>query len=343
MGGYIFLLLGAVLLGACETDAVEVNRDFTFVKPDHFPEPTYTFDNNPVTEDGFNLGKRLFFDPLLSSDGSVSCNSCHIQATAFADGQQHPLSIGVNDRIGTRNTPSLANLAFKREFFWDGGVTHLDFTPTNAIENVLEMDESLANVVKKINADERYPALFEQAFGIDTITSPYVLQAFSQFLVMMVSDRSRYDDHVRGTGEGLTEDELQGLKLFTEKCSSCHSGQLFSDFSYRNNGISSTFRDEGRALITEHPADRGTFRVPSLRNVGRTAPYMHNARFATLEQVLEHYARGVLNSPTLDSALRGGNRLGIPMTKAEQEAIIAFLKTLSDREFTADRRFMNNP
>ena len=336
-------LFATLLLGACESEELPPDQAYAFIKPDHFPDPTYTFDNNPVTEWGFKLGKRLFFDPLLSRDGSVSCNSCHIQATAFADGQQHPLSVGVDNQVGTRNAPSLANLAFMREFFWDGGVTHLDFTPTNAIESEREMDESLANVVKKLNEDPAYPSLFREAFGIDTITSPYLLYAFSQFLVMMVSAESQYDDYAQGKGSALTEEELIGLRLFTEKCSSCHSGELFSDFSYRNNGISENPSDEGRALISEHPADRGTFRVPSLRNVARTAPYMHNARFSSLAQVLNHYARGVIDSPTLDSSLRSDDGLGIPMTEAEQESIITFLQTLSDRKFAMDRRFMNTP
>ena len=336
-------VLGGLLLGACESGDVPPDLAYVFVRPPHFPEPTYSFDNNPVTERGFELGKQLFFDPLLSRDGTVSCNSCHIQATAFADGPQHPLSVGVDNRVGTRNAPSLTNLAFVREFFWDGGVTHLDFTPTNAIENELEMDESLTNVVRKLNGDPAYPSLFQEAFGVDTITSPYLLHALSQFLVMMVSADAPYDAYVRGEADALSEEALTGLRLFNEKCSSCHAGELFSDFSYRNNGMSETFRDEGRALITEHPADRGTFRVPSLRNVARTAPYMHNARFETLAEVLDHYADGIIDSPTLDPSLRRDSGLGIPMTETEQAAIITFLNTLSDRSFATDRRFMNNP
>ncbi len=332
------------LFYACQGEEIGdmADQSYTFVKPAHFPEPTYTFDNNPVTREGFLLGKKLFFDPSLSRDKSVSCNNCHIQSTAFSDGPQHPLSIGVDNRIGKRNAPSLANLAFMREFFWDGGVTHLDFTATNAIENELEMDESLANVLKKLNEDEEYPALFREAFGIDTITSPYLLYAFSQFMVMMVSDDSRYDRHLLNKGEVLTADELNGMRLFEEKCSSCHEGILFTDLRFRNNGISSTFNDTGRAGITEYSGDEGKFRVPSLRNVARTAPYMHNARFQTLEQVLAHYAGGVVASPTLDPSLKNGNQLGIPMSEKEQSQIIAFLETLTDQSFIRDPRFMNS-
>jgi len=330
-----------VVLASCEVQEENPDNTYTFVKPANFPEPTYTFDNNPVTKEGFLLGRKLFFDPLLSKDGSVSCNNCHIQSTAFADSQQHPLSIGVDNRVGIRNSPSLANMAFMPEFFWDGGVTHLDFVAINAIEADFEMDETLANVVAKLNADSEYPALFKNAFGVEKVTSPYMLQALSQFLVMMVSANSKYDRYKRGEGETLTSDEAEGLQLFQAKCGSCHSGELFTDFSYRNNGISTTFSDEGRARISEFAGDIGKFRVPSLRNVALTAPYMHNAKFRTLEDVLRHYAEGVQPSTTLDASLQKDGKLGIAMTQEEQQKIITFLRTLTDRDFRADQRFQN--
>ncbi|MDX2303377.1 MAG: cytochrome c peroxidase [Microscillaceae bacterium] len=339
-----YLTLGQVcillfLLG-CGADP-EPDETFVFKKPANFPEPTYTFKNNPVTKDGFLLGKKLFFDPILSRDGSVSCNNCHIQSTAFADSQQHPLSIGVDNQPGTRNAPALANLAFMKEFFWDGGVTHLDFVAINAIESDFEMDEKLSNIVLKLNNHPEYPTLFKKAFGVEEVTSPYMLQALSQFMVMMVSANSRYDKHVRSEGEQLTSEELEGLALFQANCASCHSGELFSDFSYRNNGLSSQFPDQGRARITEFSGDLGKFRVPSLRNVALTAPYMHNAQFNTLEKVLQHYVQGVVDSETLDPILKKGNQLGISLSSEEQQKIIAFLRTLTDQEFRANTRFQN--
>ncbi|OJJ20607.1 cytochrome-c peroxidase [marine bacterium AO1-C] len=330
-----------MVLASCKAPQENPDNTYAFVKPANFPEPTYTFDNNPVTKEGFLLGRRLFFDPLLSRDGSVSCNNCHIQSTAFADSQQHPLSIGVDNRVGIRNSPSLANMAFMPEFFWDGGVTHLDFVPINAIEASFEMDETLANVVAKLNADPTYPTLFKEAFGVEKVTSPYMLQALSQFMVMMVSANSKYDKYKRGEGQTLTSDELEGLQLFQAKCGSCHSGELFTDFSYRNNGISTTFSDEGRARISEFAGDIGKFRVPSLRNVALTAPYMHNARFRTLADVLQHYAEGVKPSATLDASLQKDGKLGIAMTQDEQQKIIAFLRTLTDQDFRSDTRFQN--
>lgn len=336
------LILGwacILLLASCKKDPAIEGPDlsYTFVKPNNFPEPTYTFENNPVTEEGFKLGRKLFYDPIMSRDGSVSCNNCHIQSLAFADAQQHPVSVGVDSRLGTRNAPALANLAFMKEFFWDGGVTHLDFVPPNAIEADFEMDETLGNVVSKLNSSEEYRQLFKAAFDIDTITSPYMLHAFSQFMLMMVSADSKYDKYVRGEGVTLTKEEEEGMELFDQKCGSCHSGELFSDFSYKNNGITDTFPDLGRGRITELSSDVGKFRVPSLRNVERTAPYMHNAQFWTLEDVVEHYRTDIVSSSTLDPSLNNG----ISMTDDEKSKIVAFLKTLTDHEFISDERFQN--
>ncbi|UII32762.1 c-type cytochrome [Fulvivirga ulvae] len=327
------------LFVSCEKDTdMTPDNTYAFTKPANFPEPTYTFDNNEVTKKGFELGRKLFFDPILSKDGSISCNNCHIQSTAFADSQQHPLSVGIDNRLGIRNAPSLANMAFYPDFFWDGGVNHLDFVPINAIESEFEMGETLSNVVQKLNDHDEYPGLFKEAFGTDKVTSPFMLQALSQFMLLMVSSNSPYDQYVRGEGISLSETELKGLELFNSKCTSCHSGELFTDFSYRNNGISGEFTDEGRGLITESSDDVGKFRVPSLRNVALTAPYMHNARFSTLQEVLDHYDEGIQQSSTLDPLLAEG----ISLNEQEKEQIIAFLKTLTDQEFRSDKRFQNN-
>lgn len=329
-------------LTACSNEG-HTPRDlaYEFKRPSNFPEPTYTFDNNPVTKDGFLLGRKLFFDPLLSRDGSVSCNNCHQQARAFADSDQHPVSVGIDDLLGIRNAPSLVNLAFFREFFWDGGVTHLDFVPLNAIESEVEMDEDLFTLVRKLNNDSEYPDLFKQAFGTEEITSPYMLHALSQFTNMMVSSNSAYDKYVRNEGQILSGTEMAGLELFNQKCSSCHSGELFTDFTYRNNGLDSEFNDTGRARITENRQDEGKFRVPSLRNVELTSPYMHDGRFKTLQAVLDHYSEHVVDSPILDPELKTSTALGIPMNEDEKSKIIAFLKTLTDREFISDSKFHN--
>lgn len=337
----LFLLL---LFTSCKKDPVTFSpnaSEYTFVRPSHFPEPAYSFENNEISKEGFLLGRKLFYDPILSLDNSISCNNCHIQGVGFADSQQHPFSIGVDNEIGMRNALPLMNLAFYQEYFWDGGVTHLDFVPVNAIESPVEMKETMANAVLKLNQSEAYKSLFKQAYGIDEITSPYLLQSLSDFMNRMVSANSKYDQgYFTGFGN-FTADEKAGKLLFEANCTSCHNGVLFTDQSYRNNGISTTFLDEGRARITENNADIGKFRVPTLRNIEKTAPYMHNASFKTLEEVLEHYASGVQKSVTLDASLiKEDSTYGINLSKEEQALIITFLKTLTDESFLQNALFV---
>lgn len=323
---------------ACEEDKLKIkDNPYEFIAPSNFPEPTYTFYNNAVTEEGFQLGKKIFFDPSLSIDGTISCSSCHKQSLAFADDPLHPFSIGIDGLVGRRNAPALANLAFMKEFFWDGGVTHLDFVPINAIENPVEMGEEIRAVVTKIKNDADYPALFEAAFNTTEINMPLLMDALAQYMLMMVSNNSKYDAYLKGE-QTLTAQELKGLQLFHQECESCHSGILFTNQDYFNNGIDSVFSDSGRATISANPLDIGKFKVPTLRNVSVTAPYMHNAKFRTLEEVLDHYDNGVTYSNTLaPSLVQANGDLGIPLSREEKEAIVAFLETLTDYEF------LNNP
>jgi len=317
------------------------NHPYAFRRPQNFPEPTYTFENNALTTAGVELGRALFYDPILSADSTIACASCHQQASSFSD-PVHKLSRGVNDASGFRNAPAIQNMAFQNNFFWDGGITHLDFVPINAITSDLELGEKLENVVAKLARHNDYRVRFKRAFGTTDIDSQKVLHALSQFMSLMISADSRYDRYVRNEGEEFTNDEREGLKLFTAKCTTCHATDIFSDGSFRNNGLSSTFeKDAGRERVTEFPADRGKFKVPGLRNVELTFPYMHDGRFRTLEDVLNHYAHFVKDSETLDPALKESASPGIGMTTAEKAKIIAFLKTLTDRNFTTDRRFSN--
>jgi len=317
-------------------------NEYRFEKPPHFPEPTYTFRNNEVSEVGFKLGKSLFFDPSLSRDGSVACSNCHVQSHAFADTWLHPFSFGVEDREGKRNAPPLFNLAFHREFFWDGGVTHLDFAPILAIESEKEMDERFENVVSKLRNHPDYPRRFNEAFGIEEITGPYVLHAFSQFMLMLVSADSKYDRHIKGDQSALNSDEIEGLTLFRRHCESCHQEPLFTDLSYRNNGIQKTVADFGREIVTEVSEDRAKFKVPSLRNIEVTSPYMHNARFATLEQVLDHYTDNVDDQINIDPLIFKDGRPKIQLSADEKDKIIAFLKTLTDPNFLNNPIFFNS-
>ncbi|HWA34260.1 MAG TPA: cytochrome c peroxidase [Cyclobacteriaceae bacterium] len=334
------ILAMACLLAACtgENNA-PVQDPYAFGQPANFPSATYTFENNPVTRDGFELGRALFYDPILSVDSTIACANCHQQARSFSD-PVHRFSKGVGGVSGIRNAPAIQNMAFQKFFFWDGGVNHLDFVPINAITSPIEMQETLAAVVRKIQRRDAYKKQFAKAFSTDVVDSQKLLHALSQFMAMMVSANSRYDKYVRNEGEQLTSTEFDGMRLFQSKCASCHATDLFTDGSFRNNGIDDNFdNDIGRQRITETVPDRGKFKVPSLRNAELTSPYMHDGRFRTLEEVLDHYASGVKYSGTLDPSLFQNGVTGIPMGDDEKSKIIAFIKTLTDRQFTNDKRF----
>ncbi len=308
--------------------------------PSNFPSPVYDLTINPVTEEGFELGRKLFYEPMLSRDSNVSCGSCHQQAAAFIQAG-HDFSHGVDNLHGRRNSLPIFNALFYRTFFWDGGVHNLDMVPINPIENRIEMDEKMDNVIRKLNSSPNYRVLFKHAFKVDSITTKEFLQAFSQFMAAMISANSRYDKYVRNEGETLNSDELNGLAIFKQKCSSCHATDLFTDGSYRNNGITNDFRfDKGRQEITLLESDKGKFKVPTLRNIEYTAPYMHNGSLATLEEVLDHYTNGMKPSETIDTFFRKKDgSLGIDLTTMEKKDLIAFLKTLSDQEFITNKIF----
>lgn len=309
-------------------------KDIRFEVPKNFPAPNYRFENNSITPEGFALGKALFYDGILSRDGSVSCGSCHQQSAAFTH-FDHPVSHGIDDQLGTRNAPALVNLAWQNEFFWDGGVHDLDLQPPVAIENPVEMDEKLDHVLEKIRQHSQYPSMFEKAFGTKEVTTARFLKSMSQFMLMLVSSNSKYDRFIRNEGVKLTQDEADGLALFRQKCATCHPEPLFTDNSFRNNGLVQR-SDEGRKRITLREEDAFTFKVPTLRNVATSMPYMHDGRFKTLEDILDHYSEGVQPSATLDPALSAG---GMKLTQTEKQKIIAFLKTLTDEDFLEDTRF----
>lgn len=316
---------------------------YPWQKPANFPEPTYDLSKNPLTEQGVALGKALFFDGMLSHDGTITCAFCHIPQAAFAH-TDHTLSHGIRDQIGPRNALNIQNLAWSRTFFWDGGIHDLDLLPIAPIQNPLEMGDTMTHVIDKLRKSAKYPPLFNRAFGSNEVNQERFLKALSQYLLTLVSANSRYDKYVRKeTGGELTEPELRGLTLFQKNCATCHAGELFTDQSFRNNGLLSNPNapapDPGRYGITLNESDRNKFRVPSLRNVELTFPYMHDGRLASLEAVLNHYATGVKDSPALDPVLKTGGQTGISLTKPEQQDIIAFLRTLTDRQFTTDRRF----
>ncbi len=304
-----------------------------FEVPRGWPAPRYDFAGNPVTSAGFALGRRLFYDPILSRDGSIACGNCHQQFAAFAH-LDHRVSHGIGGVNGKRNTPGLFNLAWQPDLMWDGSVHHLELQPVAPMSNPVEMGGSLALAVDKLRQDARYPGLFARAFGSPGIDSQRLLRALAQFTGTLVSADSRYDRYVQGREE-FTAQERTGLELFRQHCASCHREPLFSDFSYRNNGLDAAPRDGGRAVISGRVEDQGRFRVPSLRNVALTAPYMHDGRYDSLQQVLDHYAVGIQPSPTLDPLLANG----VALSASQRDALLAFLDTLTDESFIHDRRF----
>jgi cytochrome c peroxidase len=333
------LLALAAFFAGCDTsqDPFDAGVMVDFYTPEGFPPPVYTLKDNPLSTERFLLGKKLFYDPLLSVDSTVSCGSCHQQTVAFAHAD-HQFSHGINDLLGNRNSPGLFNLAWHNELFWDGGSHNLELQPLGPITNPVEMNETLPNVIFKLRRSSFYPAMFKDAFGTDTIITDHLMKALAQFMAVMISDQSKYDQYRRGE-LSLSSSEMNGLNIFRSNCASCHTEPLLSDFSYRNNGLDSVYvNDPGRARITNNPLDSGKFKVPSLRNVMLTFPYMHDGRLNNMSKVLDHYASGVKSSNTLDPLLAGG----IQLTLEERKDLLAFMTTLTDYRFIRDRRFSEN-
>jgi cytochrome c peroxidase len=307
-----------------------------------FPIPDLPRDN-PLSEERVALGKKLFSETALSKDGAISCASCHHSANAFTDPRRY--SIGVRDQVGTRNGMPLFNLAWKSSFFWDGRAPSLRAQALMPIQDHTEMDETLTNAVAKLVAKTNYPALFTAAFGAPTITPEKIGLALESFLLTLTSFDSKFDRVLKGEDQ-LTPDEQRGLELFMTEydprreqfgadCFHCHGGPLFQSQTFANNGSDGAFRDVGREKVTGKASDRGKFAVPSLRNIALTAPYMHDGRFRTLEEVVEHYATGIPRSPTLDPNLAKHPDGGVPLRATDKRALVTFLKTLTDPQFSA--------
>jgi len=334
---YIIIAIFIAGLYACHKDVISTFAGFQ--QPANFPQPVYHFNTNPVTEAGFELGRKLFYEPRLSRNNTISCGSCHIQSAGFTQ-HGHDVSHGIDDRLGSRNSPPIMNLAWSPTLMWDGGIFDLDLQPIAPITNFVEMDETVDNVLNKLRSDAKYVAMFKQAFGTEEINTARMMKALSQFMTMCVSSHSKYDSVMRNEGPHFTPQEQQGYLLVRQRCAGCHAEPLFTDNSFRNNGIAIGLNnDEGRYPVTLNPNDRYKFKVPSLRNLAYTAPYMHDGRFYTLDAVMDHYSSNVTATPNLDPLLQLNGVLGIPMSPQEKTSIIAFLQTLNDRVFITDPKF----
>ncbi|MCU0350777.1 MAG: c-type cytochrome [Flavobacterium sp.] len=342
MKKYFFaLLLLSLVSCASDSESEYQNIPIAYQVPSNFPPMAYNMANNPLTEKGFELGKKIFYDGRLASDGVVSCGFCHIQADAFTH-HGHNFSHGVGEAIGTRNAQPIQNMAFQTQFMWDGAADHIELVSMIPIASEIEMNGDFSAIIAMMKNDANYRKLYKQAFENGEINAENMLKALAQFMTMLTSSNSKFDKFRRNEPGGtLTQDELEGYQIFNQKCASCHATDLFTDNSFRNNGlaINPAINDLGRYRVTENEQDKYKFKVPSLRNIEKTAPYMHDGRLFTLEAVLNHYASGVVHTQNLDPILNTNGTLGIPLTAAEKSKIIAFLKTLTDHQFLTDRRF----
>ena len=340
---WIFLITLSWILMSCtneyDGEVFEEDKAYNLEIPTNFPALAFDTSKNPVTVNGVALGKKLFYEGKLSRNNTISCGFCHIQEYAFTH-HGHPVSHGIDDKLGIRNAPPIQNMAFLKNYTWDGVSHNLDERSLVPITTDFEMDSSLPEVVSKLNADANYKKLFKAAYGDENITGERVLKALTQFMVTMISADSKYDRMKKGTAS-FTNEESQGMALFQTKCASCHSGELFTDESYRNTGMyyNAQYDDRGRYRVTLDWNDNMKFRVPSLRNVEYTTPYMHDGRFYSLDAVLNFYSDNVENQANLDPILKQNGHIGIPMTTLEKQYIIAFLKTLSDQQFLTNKQF----
>jgi cytochrome c peroxidase len=305
------------------------------VIPQGFSEPIYKFEDNPLTEEGFQLGRKLFYDGRLSRDSGFPCASCHQQIAVFGT-YEHDRSHGYGLSHTLRNAPPLFNLAWQKELHWDGKYKSLYTEATQPILAHNEMAENFFTIIFRLGSDAQYQRMFNAAFGDPVISEDKILKALAQFTGTIISSDSKYDRYKLGNAT-FNASELSGYQLYQTKCATCHPEPMFTDYSYRNNGlpVDPGLNDYGRMRVTGKSEDSLKFRVPSLRNVNLTSNYMHDGRFNTLLQVLNHYTSGIQNSVTLDPLLVNK----IALTATEKSDLISFLKTLSDSTILHNSRF----
>lgn len=312
----VFLILSGLAFTLAQPTVLEY--------PDYFPNPAYDFATNPLDSATIALGRRLFYDEILSVDTTIACASCHSPYSAFAH-TDHDLSHGLGDRIGTRNAPALFNLAWSTSFHRDGGHHNLELQALAPLSHPDEMGSSINEAVARLGSHPDYPGRFALAFGDTAVTGARVLKALAQFQLTLVSAGAKYDQ-VRAGRDTFTAQEEKGYQLFKNYCDGCHTEPLFTNQQFAVNGllVDTTLNDFGRMMITTLPKDSLLFKVPSLRNLSFTHPYMHDGRFRKLRDVLKNYAT------RLDDPL--------PLASNDQSDLIAFLLTLDDRDFVFDRR-----
>lgn len=339
----IVLLLCCFGLLSCERDipiveAIDYNPTFIpFEVPRRFPSPNLPSDN-PLSEEGIALGKKLFYDPILSGNNTLSCADCHFQSKGFSD--PATFSVGIEGVLGTKNASAIINAAWNTSNFWDGRTISLEEQALGPVTSFIELHSpSWEQVAQELMDNSEYKALFKQAFNADIIDSSHIVKAIAQFERIIISSDSKFDKFLDYRAS-LTPSELRGKEIFnTEKgdCFHCHSYPLFTSNLFHNNGLDPEgIMDNGRFNVTNDPNDKGKFKSPTLRNVELTAPYMHDGRFATLEDVIDHYNFGGHNSSTIDPLMKKVD-IGLGLTQQDKTDLVNFLKTLTDSTF------INNP
>ena len=331
-----FIVSTSAFLNSCrKNDVRKKPTTVAFTVPSNFSQPVYNFTTNPLTKEGIQLGQKLFYEGRLSRDTETSCASCHQQIAAFTT-YQHDRSHGYNHSHTLRNAIALSNLAWQNEFRLDGSASSLEQIFQQHITSMIEMAETMDEIIAVLKSDAKYKQLFAAAYGDENITSQRILDALKQFVLSMVSANSKYDRVKKGQ-ESFSVYEQLGYDVFKAKCASCHKEPLFTDFSYRNIGLAADplLNDYGRMQVTGDKSDSLKFRVPSLRNVEFSSYYFHDGRISNIPQVIQHYRTGIIQSATLDPSLTSG----INLTDTEVTNLRAFLRTLSDSAYIKDSKF----
>ena len=320
-----------VLMNACRQNRGKA--PYVLSIPKGFPQP-FIPEDNPLTQGKVALGKKLFFEPILSRDSSISCASCHFPELAFSD--TAAVSTGVAGRKGFRNAPSLTNVAYGKSFFKDGGVPTLEIQILTPLEGHDEMDLNILEAAERLNKNPAYKKLFQEVF--DRVPDAFgITRAIAAFERTLISGHSRFDRYYYHGEEVLSASEKRGWLLFnseTLQCATCHAGFNFTNEQFENNGLYEVYADEGRRRITLDSADAGKFKVPTLRNSAVTGPYMHDGSFSSLEEVIEHYSRGGKGHGNQSELIKG-----FSLTEVEKQDLLAFLKALTDATFLANTDF----
>lgn len=350
-----WLSISLVIFSCRKDNTYYLPTPYNLEIPSHFPDMIIPADN-PMTVEGVELGRFLFYEKRLSGDNTQSCASCHLPSASFSDPNQY--STGIDGIQGNRHSMALVNLGWEDFFFWDGRKTTLETQILEPVPNPIEMHQSWKRTVEKLNADVTYRNRFFKAFGEEGIDSTKATKAIAQFIRTLISGESKFDvmykyennlalnSSEQAILQTVDVEEWAGYDLFKSlngaDCFHCHNGPLMRVKKFSNNGLMpNSFDDKGRASVTNNPEDNYKFKVPTLRNIALTAPYMHDGRFATLDEVIEHYSSGIHMSPTIDPLIEFGSQGGVQLDAQEKYLLKKFLLTLTDQKFVTNPNFQD--